>query len=300
MSNKFSLWTAALLAGLSNIAHAQSIPEPKSSLVPIGKAQPAAITPTKPAPSAPAASAPPLVVLTGTTKPVAAVPKLATQAKLATAPTKVAPQAIVVTVPAKVATVAKVVTIPAKVVTVPAKATIVAAPAAPVAAPLAPKVQARPQAMPLSAAGAVAGRSGAATISEIAANQANALAKAAAIKTTPPAITPAMPAMSSTQIVPELFGGQVIPNLMTSSSKARTPPPPRPYISAIIGLKGQEIVEIQPGDGVGYTLRAGDSIQNWMITRIADGRVHMSTTEHNKKKRTSESKNKIVAVGDFL
>lgn len=274
MSNKYFPWTAIFVAAVGSIAHAQSIPEPKSSLVPIGKAQPAAITPTKPVPGPAAPPVQPLVLLAPATKPVPNSPKLAAQAKTAT-------------VPAKLATQAKTMTPPAKAVQV----------MPPTARATATPVVAAPQPMSLTGAGSVTGRSGAATISEIAANHANALARAAAVKTTPPTV---LPSMSSAQIVPELTPGQVIPVLMTSSTKARTPPPPRPYIAAIIGLKGQEIVEVQPGDGNGYSLRVGDSIQHWLITRIADGRVHMATTEYSKKKRVSESKSRIVAVGDSL
>lgn len=301
MSNKYSIWTAALLAGLGGSAHAQPIPEQKSALVPSGKAQPAALTPaTQPARITPA-PLPPLVVLSSGGKAVAApAPKPGTQAKLATVAAKAATPATVASTPTKKATQAKIAIVPAKVVAIQAKEVDAVAPIAP--APAVPAPQVKPQAMSVAAAGAVAARSGSATISEIAASQASALARAAAIKTTPlPAMPVMMAPMSSAQIVPELTAGQAIPILTTGSTKERTPPPPRPYVAAIIGLKGQELVEIQMGsDGAGYTLRAGDSIQNWSITRISDGRVHMATTEYSKKKRTSESKNKVIAVGDFL
>lgn len=188
---------------------------------------------------------------------------------------------------------------PAKAAAAPPAATVV--PPAP-AVPTAPA----PKVVVLSAAGSAAAQSGTITIAEIAAHQAKKLAAQTNLATAIPApVAPAIaPQQYQQQIVPELLPGSAIPVVMNTDSKpakaARKPTPPRSYLASIIGLKGQEIVEIQNGEGSGYMLKAGDSISNWSISRIADGKLFLVSSEYSKKTRKTTTKNKVLSVGDSL
>lgn len=193
--------------------------------------------------------------------------------------------------------------------TAPAAATKTAAApaaAAPVAAPStpAPAPAPRPQVVVLSAAGSPAAQSGAITIAEIAANQAKALAAESAKKTLPPNSGITAQPMRPAQVVPEILPATSIPVVMNSDIKLAAAPArkvaPRPYLASIIGLKGLEQAEISTGDNLGASFKVGDSIGNWTIIRIAGGKLFVSSDEYSKKTRKTETKIRVLSVGDSL
>ena len=160
----------------------------------------------------------------------------------------------------------------------------------------------RPKVVVLSAAGSPAAQSGTVTIAELAANQARKLASQAATTTGAGAHNMAGQ-QPYRQVVPELLPAAPIAVEMTADSKPAKPArkvAPRQYLASIIGLKGHEIAEFQTGDGTGHTLKAGDSIANWSIQRIVNGKLFLITHEYSKKARQMESKSKVLSVGDTL
>lgn len=170
-------------------------------------------------------------------------------------------------------------------------------------APIAPVVAApRPQVVVLTAAGSAAAQSGTVTIAELAERQAQKLAAQAAQAVSPPAPVTA-PVAQVRQVVPELIPVTAIPVLMDGAAKPKRAPkatPPKSYLASIIGMRGQEVVEIQTGDGTGHTLKVGDSIANWSIVRIVDGKLFLTSNEYSKKSGKTESRSRVLSVGDSL
>lgn len=164
--------------------------------------------------------------------------------------------------------------------------------AAPAAAP-AP----RPQVIVLPAAGS--SPQGAVTIADLAARQAQKMAA----QTAPVASAAPVGGQVYRQVVPEVIAAAPIPVVMDGQAKPSRSPKKaeqRTYLASIIGLRGEEVVEIQTGEGPGHTLKTGDSIANWSISRIADGKLFLTSAEYSKKTRRTETRSKVLSVGDSL
>jgi hypothetical protein len=187
----------------------------------------------------------------------------------------------------------------------PAAAVVAAAPASTATGPI---------------AGPLSSRAGGVTISELAAMQGRAIADEAMKKTNPGMLLAAAPvAQPGVMVVPELRPTAAIPVVMEkdkkpseSVKKTPPPPPPRPYLASIIGMKGMEIAEIHTGDR-GYTIKAGDSIGPWLVVRVNDGALLLTSqssapaapvSKSKKAKRTAQPslapRSRVLAVGEFL
>lgn len=172
--------------------------------------------------------------------------------------------------------------------------------AAPAAAPAATQAaQAPPKPAPL-------------TIKDLAAKQADAMAADAnKLMTTTATVTPT-PAANPVQghVVGELVPVSPIPVTMANppkplkpvpEKKAPPPPPPRPYFAALVGFKGKEVAEVHVGSQI-LSMKTGDSISEWKITGILDGRL-LLTGKSSKKvngKTVSVTKDRVLSVGDYL
>lgn len=145
------------------------------------------------------------------------------------------------------------------------------------------------------------------TIQDLANKQAKAMAAESSKK-----VNGGQPGASGTPpagplVVGELAPATPIPVTMTPNFKplkAPVPPPPRPYFAALIGFKGQEIAEINIGNGVSAPFKVGDSIKEWKITRVIDGRlilVSTSTRTSKKKKKAAPAiTERVLSVGEYL
>lgn len=108
-------------------------------------------------------------------------------------------------------------------------------------------------------------------------------------------------------VVGELAPAAPIPVTMTPNFKplmaSAPPPPPRPYFAALIGFKGQEIAEINIGNGISTPFKVGDSIKDWKITGVIDGRLILvsTSTKRSKKKKTAPVvTERVLSVGEYL
>lgn len=153
------------------------------------------------------------------------------------------------------------------------------------------------------------------TIKELADKQAAALAAEASKPAAQPPAAASTPAPVATnpvqgQIIGELIPTSPIPVSMQNppkelkpipEKKAPPPPPPRPYFAALVGFKGKEIAEVHIGSRV-LSLKAGDSINQWKITGVVDGRLMLSGTSSKKVKgkTVSVATDRALSVGDFL
>jgi hypothetical protein len=165
-------------------------------------------------------------------------------------------------------------------------------------------------------------KSASVTIGELAARQAAVLAADADKKVTPTTIVASAPSAAQQPIgmqrtpVPELVPVKPIPVSMDKelsfmkSAPATPPPPPKPYIAAVIGLKGKEMVEVLIGNSSSI-VRVGDSITNWRLDSIVDGKLFVSSfvdpSPGDKKKKSKKDKtpdpvkkSRILNVGDYL
>jgi len=174
-----------------------------------------------------------------------------------------------------------------------------------------PKAAATATAAPASEAKSVASapelKSAAVTIADLAAKQANALAASANKEVAAPG--PAMPSpigQMQPKPVPELKPEQAIGLTTDRDVKpfqpAKPPPPPKPYLAAVIGLKGKEIAEVQTSPNSSITVKAGDSIKGWSVEKIVGSQLYLAKSEvvTAKKKKTTVTRQYIWMVGDFL
>lgn len=171
--------------------------------------------------------------------------------------------------------------------------------AAPAAAPAAtPSVPAPVQPRPL-------------TIKELADKQAAALAadanKPIVTVTSAPA-SAAAPVQG--QVVGELLPASPIPVTMANppkplkpipAKKEPPPKPPRPYLAALGGFKGKEVAEVHIGSQI-VAMKVGDSIAEWKVRSILDGRLFLTgtSTKKVKGKTVSITTDRVLSVGDFL
>lgn len=174
-----------------------------------------------------------------------------------------------------------------------------------------PKAAATAPAAPASETKAVVSapevKSAAVTIADLAAKQANALAASANKEVSAPG--PTMPSpigQIQPKPVPELKPEQAI-GLTTDRDvkpfQLAKPPPPKPYLAAVIGLKGKEIAEVQTSPNSSITVKAGDSIKGWSVEKIVGSQLYLAKSEvvtAKKKKKTTVTRQYIWMVGDFL
>lgn len=149
------------------------------------------------------------------------------------------------------------------------------------------------------------------TIKDLADKQAAALAADAnkpIVTATPAPVSVAAPVQG--QVVGELMPASPIPVTMANppkplkpipTKKEPRPQPPRPYLAALGGFKGKEVAEVHFGLQI-VAMKVGDSIAEWKVTRILDGRMFLTGTSSKKVKgkTVSITKDRVLSVGDFL
>jgi hypothetical protein len=144
------------------------------------------------------------------------------------------------------------------------------------------------------------------TIAELAAKQASALAASAnkEVSASGPVVTPI--GQGQPRPVPELKPDQAIAITTDKDVKpflpVKPPPPPKPYLAAVIGLKGKEIAEVQTSPVSSITITAGDTIKGWTVESIAGSKLYLAKTEVVKQKKKAKTVNRqfVWAVGEYL
>lgn len=115
-------------------------------------------------------------------------------------------------------------------------------------------------------------------------------------------------------IVPELKPDSAIAVVLDKDQKKSTASVPvavvaKPYLAMIMGMAGLEIAEFQMPGARRKTVKVGEMIQQWRITRIQEGSLYLIDTTptkivQNKKSKQAQSLSqpftKTLRVGDFL
>lgn len=148
------------------------------------------------------------------------------------------------------------------------------------------------------------------TIKELADKQAAALAADAskpAAQANPAVQAPVAPqgqvigALVPTSPIPVTMANAPKPLKPIEEKKKAPPSPPRPYFAALVGFKGKEIAEFHIGSQ-DLSMKVGDSINEWKITGILDGRLLLAGTSSKKVKGKTITvpKDRVLSVGDYL